>query len=239
MEIVAIGVLTLLASFVGTLAGFGSSTIMLPIIIPFFPYEIALLLVGIIHFFDDVWEIMLFRQAANWKLLLSFGIPGILASFIGAKLVIFEPQNLLIRLLGGVLLFYVFLIIKKPRFEISHKTAHTRIGGFLSGFMAGIFGLGGAIRALFLSSFNLSKETYLFTSGAIAIFIDPVRLLTYFRDGARLTGNLSWEIFIFIAISFVGSRLAKAYVDKISQEKFKKIVGIFLFLAGLKLLIFP
>src|SRR3972149_10511369 len=128
MEIFVISLLTLVASYVGTIAGFGSSTIILPILLVFLPFHIALLLIGIIHFFDDLWEIILFRQGVNWKLLLSFGIPGVIGSFIGANLAVFEPQTILIRLLGVLLLFYVFLITFKPKFKIPQTRISAGLG---------------------------------------------------------------------------------------------------------------
>ena len=143
MEIFVISLLTLVASYVGTIAGFGTSTIMLPILLVFLPFHIALLLVGIIHFFDDLWEIILFRQAVNWKLLLSFGIPGVIASFLGASLTISEPAQILTRLLGLFLIIYVALIISHPKFKMTNDTAHASLGGSLSGFIAGLFGIGG------------------------------------------------------------------------------------------------
>src|SRR3989344_2479572 len=239
MEIFLISLLTLFASFVGTMAGFGSSTIMLPIMLFFIPYPIALLFIGIIHFFDDLWEIILFRQGVNWKLLLSFGVPGVIASSLGAKLAVSEPQTILIRLLGVLLLFYVFLITAKPKFKIPQTRISAGLGGTLSGLIAGTFGIGGPVRAMFLSAFNLPKETYLFTSGAIAIFIDPARLATYILGGTKLSGILFWGLFIFVPITFIGSRVAKMFVDKIPQKKFRNVIAVFLFLAGLKLLIFP
>ncbi len=239
MEILLIGFLTFIASFFGTIAGFGSSTIMLPILLFFLPYSVALLFVGIIHFFDDLWEIILFRQGVNWKLLLAFGIPGVIASFLGARLAIVEPQAILVRLLGGLLLFYVFLIIAKPKFKIPDNTKSAGLGGTLSGLIAGTFGIGGPVRSMFLSAFNLPKGTYLFTSGAIALFIDPARLATYILGGTKLPENLFWGLFIFIPITFIGSKIAKKFVDRIPQKKFRNVIAIFLFLAGAKLLIFP
>jgi len=239
MEMFLIGLLILLGSFVGTIAGFGSSTIVLPVLIFFLPYSEALLFVGVIHFFDDIWEIILFRQGVNWKLLLSFGIPGLIASTLGAKLVTAEQNTILLRMLGVLLLFYVFLITIKPKFKIPLKTSSAILGGVLSGLIAGAFGIGGPIRAMFLSSFNLPKETYLFTSGAIAIFIDPARLITYFLGGVILKENLFWGLSLFIPITFLGSRIAKKFVDKIPQNKFRNVIAIFLSLAGLKFLFFP
>ena len=237
MEIIALGLLTFIASTVGTLAGFGTSTIMLPILLLFIPYPVALLFVGIIHFFDDVWEIVLFRRSANWKLLLGFGVPGVIASYLGARLSIIGPQTVLTRLLGVLIIFYVFLILAKPKIKIPANTASAGMGGTLSGLVAGIFGMGGPVRAMFLSAFNLPKETYLFTSGAIALFIDPSRLITYFLSGTRLPQNLLWGLLIFVPITFIGSWVAKRLVSKIPQKSFRKVVAVFLLLIGIRLFI--
>ncbi len=231
--------LTLIASTVGTLAGFGTSTIMLPILLFFLPYPVALLFVGIIHFFDDIWEIINFRRAVNWKLLLAFGIPGVIASYLGARLAVTEPQMILQRLLGLLIIFYVFLILAKPKFKIPQTRASAGLGGTLSGFIAGVFGIGGPIRAVFLSAFNLPKETYLFTSGAIALFIDPPRLITYLQGGARLPESLTWGLLILVPTTFVGSQIAKKLVNKIPQQKFRSVVAIFLLIIGFKLVFIP
>lgn len=235
MEIFLISLLTFISSFFGTIAGFGSSIIMLPVLIFFLPYPTTILLVGIIHFFDDLWEIILFRQAINWRLLLSFGIPGIAASFLGAQLAIKEPNTILLRFLGSLLIFYVIFLILKPKFKIPHDTVNAGIGGTLSGIIAGAFGIGGPARATFLSAFNLPKETYLFTSGAIAIFIDPVRIMTYIFGGITLPQDLLWGLLIFIPVTFIGSRIAKYFVNKIPRKLFRNVIGIFLFLVGIKL----
>lgn len=48
-------VLTLIASGIGTATGFGTSTVMIPILVLFVPIPIALLFVGIIHLCGDIW----------------------------------------------------------------------------------------------------------------------------------------------------------------------------------------
>lgn len=239
MQIILISTLTLAASFVGTLTGFGSSTLMLPIMALFFPLPLALLFVGIIHLFNDFWKIILFKHGVHWRLLLTFGIPGIIASFLGARIALTSPQTLLSQILGAVLIIYVFLLIFEPQFKLPHNTLSAGVGGSLSGIMAGLFGVGGPVRSMFLSAFDFPKHIYLFTSGAIAVFIDVSRLITYYSGGTRLEGLLYWGLLIFIPISFVGAEIAKKMVDKIPQEKFRHVVGIFLFAVGVKLLFFP
>jgi len=56
MEILYITLITILAGGVGTLTGFGTSTIMVPILLFFLPLPQTLLLVGIIHWFGDIWK---------------------------------------------------------------------------------------------------------------------------------------------------------------------------------------
>lgn len=154
MTIVYITLLTIVAGGIGTLTGFGTSTIMVPVLLLFLPLPQTLLLVGIVHWFGDVWKILLFKSGLNWKLILAFGLAGIAASYLGAQVVFAAPERLLSRILGGFLLAYVLFLLFKPAFKISGRTATAITGGALSGFLAGIFGVGGAVRSAFLTVFD-------------------------------------------------------------------------------------
>ncbi|MBI4094650.1 MAG: sulfite exporter TauE/SafE family protein, partial [Candidatus Liptonbacteria bacterium] len=112
-------------------------------------------------------------------------------------------------------------------------------GGALSGFFAGMFGIGGAIRSMFLSAFDLPKAVYIATAGAIGIMVDSTRIITYFTGGATLPKELWYGLLLFIPISFAGAQIAKKIVDKIPQNKFRMVVAVFLFVIGAKLVLFP
>ena len=239
MEIIYLALLTIVATFVGTLTGFGSSTIMLPVVILFFPLPQALLFVGIIHWFNDIWKIILFKRGLKWRLILGFGIPGIITSFLGASLAVTTSAQILSRILGGFLITYVVFLAIKPTFKLAQTNLTSVSGGSFSGFFAGIFGLGGAIRGLFLSAFNLPKEVYIFTSGVIALIIDSTRIATYWFAGTRLLPLLLWGLLVFIPASLAGAEIAKGLVDKIPQKKFRTVIAIFLLIIGIKLFIFP
>ena len=105
--------------------------------------------------------------------------------------------------------------------------------------MAGIFGMGGAVRSLFLSAFNLPKEVYIVTGAAIAVIIDATRLITYLFNGSRLNRETMWAMLLFIPVSFLGARIAKNIVNKIPQKYFRTIIAVFLFVMAVKLLIYP
>lgn len=238
-QLILLTLLTFVASGVGTLSGFGTSTIMVPVLMLFFPLSITLLFVGIIHLFGDLWKMLLFRKGLHWRLILGFGIPGVLLSYVGASLSFSIPTALLEPLLGVFLLGYVIFLFIHQRWRLPHTNVMAVIGGTLSGFFAGIFGVGGAIRGTFLSAFDLPKATYIFVSGAIAFIIDVVRIGTYLWEGARLEALLLYGMILFIPVSLTGAYVAKRIVDRIPQEWFRLVVATFLGFIALKFLWFP
>lgn len=111
------------------------------------------------------------------------------------------------------------------------------LGGVFSGITAGLFGIGGPMRGAFLSAFNLKKEVYIFTSGAVALLIDSARILRYYQGGVSFE-NFSMSLIIFSVIaSFVGADIAKRFVTKVPQKKFRYLVGFGLLFAGVMLYI--
>lgn len=239
MEIPLFLCIVIIASCIGTMTGFGTSTIMVPIVLLFYSVPQTLLFVGIIHWFGNIWKLILFKKGFQWRLILSFGVPGIAATFLGASLMFNISTAVLSRILGSFLIIYVIYLFAKSSFKIKQSLFAGACGGALSGFLAGLFGMGGAVRGLFLTSFDLPKAVYIATAGAIALIIDTTRLTTYFAKGARLPTLLLWGLPIFIPASFIGAKIAQRIVDKIPQEHFRKVVAVFLFLAGIKLLLLP
>jgi uncharacterized membrane protein YfcA len=239
MEIALILFVVVVASGIGTMTGFGASTIMVPVMLLFYSVPQTLFFVGIIHFFGNLWKLLLFRKGLNWRLILSFGIPGIAATYLGALLVFSIPAATLSRILGSFLIIYVIYLFVESSFRIRPNLVFGACGGALSGFLAGIFGIGGAVRSLFLTAFDLPKAVYISTAGAIAIFIDATRLTAYFKNGARLPVLLLYGLPLFIVASFLGAAIAKRIVDRIPQSHFRKIIAVFLLLMGIKLLLLP
>ncbi len=239
MEIFGIVALTVVASIVGTVSGFGLSTIMVPIVLMWLPVPTALLLVGFIHWFGDLWKVLLFRRGIDWRLILAFGIPGIVAAWFGAGLVVSISRDILLQLFGAFLALYGISLIIAPSFAIKPTISAAAFGGGASGFLAGIFGVGGAVRGAVLAAFNLPKEVYIATAGTVGLAIDTSRLFAYWSDGATFGNIPSWSLAVFVAASFIGAGIARNIITKIPQEQFRMIIAVFLVMAGINFLIQP
>lgn len=238
MELFLITTLTLIASAIGTMTGFGTSTIMVPLLSLFFPLPIVLLFVGVIHLFGDIWKMLFFKKGFDWKLILLFGIPGIIASFLAARLPLTLSGELLQRSLGLFLIIYVVFLWFRPAWHMKPSTGNALLGGGLSGFFSGVFGVGGAIRSAFLSAYDIPKSVFLFTSGMIRLLIDSSRVTQYLLSGVRVQGFLLVALLMCIPVSLLGAYLAKYLIDKIPQQQFRLYIAIGLCIVGLRYLVF-
>jgi hypothetical protein len=236
-DMILLGLLTLVASAIGTATGFGTSTVMIPVMALFVPVPIALLFVGIIHLCGDIWKVLLFKRGLDWKLILAFGLSGIAASYVGATLSLHAEDFPLKRILGSFLILYVLYLFLKREWALPKTHGTAVFGGLLSGLFAGFFGVGGAVRGAFLLAFDLPKAVYICTSGLIALFIDVTRVSRYIWGGTRLEQELLFALVLSIPVSFAGAYLAKRFLDRLPQKFFRIFVGVFLALVGAKLVI--
>lgn len=238
MDILGIALLTAGAAVVSTIAGFGVSTIIVPVLALFFPFSQVLLFAGIIHWFLDIWKILLFRQGLDKTFVLRFALPATLTSILGASLVLQVPSDLLIRIVGGGFLAYVIFLFARPTFRIARNLRNELLAGLTSGFVPGLLGVGGEVRSAFLTAFDLPKAAFIFTNGAIAFFIDSARITTYLAEGITIPAGYFPALVVAIPASFFGVTMAKRIVGRIPQKKFRSVVAIILLALSFKLLFF-
>jgi uncharacterized membrane protein YfcA len=84
MSFFLIPLTALIASVLTFFSGFGLGTILLPVFAIYYPMPIAVLLTAIVHFSNNMFKIGLVYKNINWKLVLRFGLPSMVAALIGA-----------------------------------------------------------------------------------------------------------------------------------------------------------
>jgi uncharacterized membrane protein YfcA len=171
------------SEIVGTMAGFGSSTIYLPLASYFLDFKTALVLVAIFHFFGNISRIAFFRHGLDKNFLLIFGIPSFVLSLLGATLVGDLSQTVLKFILGIFLIVLSVAFLIKPKLAFPANRKSLVLGGGISGFIVGLIGTGGALRATFLTGLKMEKEKYIATSAVIALGTDATRIPYYISSG--------------------------------------------------------
>jgi uncharacterized protein len=252
MDIVIICLAAFITAILTFFSGFGLGTILTPVFMLFFPVELAIALTGVVHFFNNLFKIMLLGKKANKGVLLRFGIPAVAAAFAGAWLLLHIPDSrplfsyemagrafevypvkfIISLLLISFALMDIFPVLKNMQFGREKLP----LGGALSGFFGGLSGNQGAFRSAFLIKAGLSKEAFIGTGVAVSTFIDFTRLGVYATrfSSSGLTDNLLVVVLAVIsAISgaFLGNKLLK----KVTINSIQLIVALMLILVSIAL----
>jgi uncharacterized membrane protein YfcA len=224
------------SEIVGTMAGFGSSTIYLPLASYLLDFKTALVLVAIFHFFGNISRIAFFRHALDKRTLLLFGMPSFILSLIGASLVDNLSQTLLKFLLGTFLIVISVMFLLRPKLAFPTNRNSLVLGGGISGFIVGLIGTGGAFRAVFLTGLKMDKEKYIATAAVIALGTDATRIPSYVSAGFLLE-QYYYLIPILFATAVAGSYVGRKIVTRLDQDKFKKLVLVAVILASIKFIV--
>ena len=145
LEDILFFIVAFLSEVIGAVAGFGSSTIFLPLALFFVDFQTALILVAISHLFGNLGRINFFKQGLDKKIIAMFGIPSILFSFLGASIVGILSQDTLKVILGIFLIIMSFLFLVRPSLRVPTNRNIIITGGGISGLITGLVGTGVAV----------------------------------------------------------------------------------------------
>src|ERR687897_1825366 len=132
LEDILFFVVAFISEVIGAIAGFGSSTIFLPLALFFVDFETALILVAISHIFGNLGRINFFRHGIDKKIIATFGIPSILFSFLGASIVGILSQDVLKIILGIFLIIISVLFLVRPSLRVPTNRNIVITGGGIS-----------------------------------------------------------------------------------------------------------
>jgi len=252
MEIVIVSIVAFLTALLTFFSGFGLGTLLAPVLMLFFPIDVAIALTGIVHFFNNMFKLVLVGKNVNKDVFLRFGIPAILFAFIGAFVLLQIPnmQPLFsyqfigktfsiypLKLTIAILILFFALMDILPYFsKLQFDKNKLPIGGALSGFFGGLAGTQGALRSAFLIRAGLSKEAFIGTTVVISSLVDFTRLSVYATRMMHLDLKENLPLLIYATLSamtgaFIGNKLLK----KVTINFLKFTVATFLILIGIAL----
>ncbi len=215
--------LLLAAEVLGTVGGFGSSMLVMPLAGFFLPFDQALGLTALFHVFSNGAKMILFREGVSRWLLLWLGIPAVIGVIVGARLTVRFDERMLSLLLGALLVCMGVLLLIRSQWKLKATRGNAVWGGAVSGAIAGLAGTGGAVRGVTLAAFGLSKNAFVSTSAWIDMGVDLSRSVVYASQGFMSAGVLAYLPAMAVA-SFGGSWIGKQLLVRIPQESFRKIV---------------
>ncbi len=217
--------LAFISEIIGTLSGFGSSILFVPVASMFFDFKSVLGITAVFHVFSNISKIALFRQGIDKTIAIKLGIPAVVFVLIGAWLTTLIPAREIELYMNFILAGLAVYLVVNFNKELMQSDLNLYTGGVLSGFLAGLLGTGGAIRGLTLAAFHLPKDVFIATSALIDLGVDSGRAIVYISNG-YFSKEFLFLIPLLIGISFLGTYLGKLILKRTSERVFRYLVLI-------------
>ena len=252
MEIVIISITAFIVALLTFFSGFGLGSMLTPVFMIFFPVDLAIALTGIVHFFNNIFKLLLVGRKADKEVVLRFGIPAVIAAIVGSWLLLnitgLKPlftydafgknvEVYPVKFIISVLLIIFATIDLIPYFNnLQFGKDKLALGGALSGFFGGLSGNQGALRSAFLIKAGLSKEAFIATAVVVSTFVDFTRLGVYATrfTKAGLSGNLTLVTCATLS-AIVGAYIGNKLLKKVTFRFLRVIIAIMLIIISLAL----
>lgn len=217
---------------------------MLPVFAIWFPLEIAVAMTAIVHLLNNLFKFFLVRKHVDRNVAIKFGLPAIVAAFVGAFLLnsLSHSQVLLsyemmgktyevttIKLLMSlIMIFFTLFEIIPTLKKLAFDPKFLPLGGVLSGFFGGFSGHQGALRSAFLSRSGLNKESFVATGTVIACLVDLSRLAIYSsRFHLPSEGNMTvMSVALATVFAFLGAYVGSKVLKKVTMAFVQNLVSI-------------
>lgn len=231
-------------------SGFGLGTLLMPVFALFFPVETAVAATAVVHGANNAFKIAVVGKHADKTLVLHFGIPAILAAFVGAAalgyvshfgtLATYQLSSQTatitpVKLVIALLMFAFALFELLPCFrEMQFDRKYLKLGGILSGFFGGFSGHQGALRSAFLVKTRTDTKSFVGTNAVIGFLVDLARIVTYafaffFVGTNTFIGSEHWPLVLIGVLSaFVGVLVGHKYLHKVTMGVVQNLTGALL-----------
>lgn len=245
-----VGLVALGASALSLVSGFGLGTLLLPAFALFFPVPLAVAATAVVHAAHNLFKLGLLVREARGRILLVFGLPAALAAFPGAVLLTrlaraeplatwraagLEGEVTPVALVTGLLILAFGLVEGTGRVaRFAPGRRWLPLGGALSGFLGGLSGHQGALRAAFLQPLGLPPAAWAGTQAALAVLVDAARLLVYGTAflagplGALAGGEERRLVGVAVACAFLGALAGRRLLPKITLEGVRRLTSALL-----------
>ncbi|DAC24261.1 MAG TPA: sulfite exporter TauE/SafE family protein [Candidatus Poseidoniales archaeon] len=233
IELVAIAVATILVAALTVPAGFGLSTMLTPLVLLLMGPHEAVAVIAIVHGAHNAGKFAALKEHVDFSAFKRYGIWLVIGSIFGALLQNQFPQDPLLAIIGVFLVILPLLTMSENWAGYRIPEVNDRFGGFGSGFMGGLSGHQGALRAMFLTRRLPDKMAYAATASILALCVDISRIPVYliFRYEDIIHYSMLTLVLVFSAL--VGVGLGKKWLTSLKSEWIQKGVMFSIVVSGI------
>jgi len=226
----------LAAGTLSGIVGFGSSIMMLPVLVVVFGPLQAVPIMAIAALMANLSRILVWYREVDWKACGVYALTGVPCAALGARTLLALPPRIIEILLG------VFFILMIPIRRALHargmrlRLPHLAIVGAVIGFLTGVVVSTGPINVPFFLAYGLVKGAFLATEAAGSLLVYGAKTLV-FRGFGALPAEAIVKGLIVGSSLMAGSYLAKPFVLSLPPERFRLLMEGLMLVSGTAMIV--
>jgi uncharacterized protein len=234
--LVAIGIL---AAIIAAVSGFGIGSLLTPAMTLVVPAQLAVAAVSIPHIAATAYRLWLIRRDVDFELLKSFGLMSAAGGLSGAIANTYLASRALELVLAALIFFVGIGGLAGWTKRLRFTGIWSWLAGIVSGFLGGLVGNQGGLRAGAMLGAGVSRDAFVATATATGLVVDLARLPVYLS--ARWDEILPlWPYMAAMTAGVVvGTAIGMKVLKRIPEEKFRKVVSVLLIGLALWLVLKP
>jgi uncharacterized membrane protein YfcA len=235
VELLFILAVGLAAGTLSGIVGFGSSIMLMPVLVIVFGPLHAVPIMAIAAILANLSRVLIWWREVDWRAVAAYSIIGVPAAALGARTLLVLPP----RLIEGALGFFFLAMIPARRWLAAHgvrlRWPHLVAIGAVVGFLTGIVVTTGPITAPIFLAYGLVKGAFIASeaAGSLAVYLSKAAV---FRRFGALPLPVIAQGLITGASLMAGAWIAKRFVLRLHPDRFRLLMDALMLLSGLTML---
>jgi uncharacterized protein len=221
----------LIAGVVGGIVGFGSSIMLMPVLVVIFGPRQAVPIMAIASIMVNLSRIVVWWREVDWRACAAYAITGAPCAVLGARTLLTLPATVVDIALGGFFIAMVPLRRWIATHDIRLDLWHLALIGAIIGYITGVVATTGPVSAPAFLSYGLVKGAFLATEAAGSLAIYVSKSITFRTLGALPFDALARGLITGSSL-MAGTLLAKRVVVKLPAERFRLLMDGLLLVSG-------
>ncbi|HYB42119.1 MAG TPA: sulfite exporter TauE/SafE family protein [Candidatus Methylomirabilis sp.] len=235
MELLVVLLVGLVAGTISGIVGFGSSIMLMPVLVLVFGPLRAVPIMAIAAILANLSRILVWWREVDWRAAGAYSATAVPAAALGARALLSLPPSLVEGALGA----FFLLMIPARRWLAAHGVklglAHLAAIGAVVGFLTGIVATTGPITAPIFLATGLARGAFLSTeaAGSLAVYLSKAAV---FRRYGALPFETIAEGLTSGASLMVGSLIARRFVLRMDAQRFRLLMDGLMLVSGATML---
>lgn len=235
MELLFVLGVGLAAGTISGIVGFGSSIMLMPVLVIVFGPLHAVPIMAIAAILANLSRVLIWWREVDWRAVAAYSLTGVPAAALGARTLLVLPPRLIECALG----IFFLLMIPARRWLAARgfrlRLAHLLVLGAVIGFLTGIVVTTGPITAPIFLSYGLVKGAFIASEAAASLAVYGSKTAVFRHFGALPLPVITQGL-ITGASLMVGAWIAKRFVLRLHPDRFRLLMDALMLLSGLAML---